>query len=312
MVLESIQASLIYRCKRWGPTGCWAAVFLRRGRSSDECVEVCAFLPVFRRMWHMTADRGIWKSGPSCAISHWPVSSNSWTEQNQHLTTVSLVKAFTDSLQYPMEVVRSNLCLWGTQGRDLNLALSLPDPGYRSPSMEGSPQTHKPSPIPAQKLMSAGWNWPHSGCGQGADTKEADSAHSQIIFTVFPCWNSWEGCSGNGSSSIRSFSSSPVRSEQQRESGNSCTGGSGLGSSAGRISVGAVSGMLASPRATVTQLFHNSPHGLVSWGWSEACSYLMTSLNSSLAQLQIRLEEALKCWQICAYGLQDWPWPFRE
>lgn len=113
--------------------------------------------------------------------------------------------------------------------------------------MEGSPQTHKPSPIPAQKLMSAGWNWPHSGCGQGADTKEADSAHSQIIFTVFPCWNSWEGCSGNGSSSIRSFSSSPVRSEQQRESGNSCTGGSGLGSSAGRISVGAVSGMLASP-----------------------------------------------------------------
>ena len=190
-------------------TSCWAAVLICTGRSQDYYVEVYAFLSIFRRMWHMITDQGICKSGPSCTNSHWLFSCKSWTEQqNQHLTIKSIVKAFTNSFQYPMEVVRSYLCLWGTQGRDLNLALSFLDPGYRPPSMEGSPQTHKPSPIPTQKLMSAGWNWPHSGCGQGADTKEADSAHSQIIFTVFPCWNSWESCSGKGSS-IRS-SSSPL------------------------------------------------------------------------------------------------------
>lgn len=195
-------------------------------------------------MWHMTSDQGICNCGCSCANSRELVSCKSRMEQNQHLTTVWLVKAFTNLFRYPMEVARFSLCLW--RNRDLNLALSLPDPGYHPPSMEASPQTHKPSPIPTQKLMSAGWNWTPSGCGQGADTKEADSAHSQIIFTVFPCWNLWEGCSGNGSS-IRSSSSSLGCSEEQRESSNSCTSGSGLGSSAGRISVRAVSGMLTSP-----------------------------------------------------------------
>lgn len=211
-----------------------------------------------------------------------------------------------------MEVVRSNLCPWGTQGRDLSLAFSLLDtlPGYHPPSTEGSPQTHKPSPVPAQKLMSAGWNWPQCGCGQGADKRSWFSSFPDN-FHCLPCWNSWEGCSSKGSS-IRSSSSSLGCSKQQKESGNSCISGSGWESSTGRVSLRAVPGILASPRATVTQLFHNTSNGFVSWGWSEACSYLVTSLNSSLAQWQIRLEEALKYWQICAYGLQDWPWLFRE
>lgn len=123
---------------------------------------------------------------------HWPVSCKSWTK-NPYITSLSLVKAFTNSFLDPVEMVRSNFCLWKTQDRDLNLVLLLPDPCYHSPSVGGSPETHKASPIPTQKMMSAGWNWPHSGCGHGTDTKEADSAHSQIIFTVFPCWNLWEG-----------------------------------------------------------------------------------------------------------------------
>lgn len=189
---EPVQTLLIYTCERCGLPAAELLLFFAEADpkmmvlmlvlfslSSEEC-----------STWPLTKD--FCKSGPSCTntTGQFPVNLE---KKNPHITTLSLVKAFTNSFQDTMKMVRSNFCSWKTQGRDLNLVLLLPDPGYHSLSVGGSPETHKPPPIPTQKLMSAGWNWPHSGCGHGTDTKKADSAHSQIIFTVFPCWNLWEG-----------------------------------------------------------------------------------------------------------------------
>lgn len=183
--------SLIYTCKRWGHQllGCCSP--LQRQIPRWWCWGLC-FSPCLQRNVAHDYWLRILQVQALLHQHHWPVSCKCWTK-NPLITSLSFVKALTNSFQDPMEMVRSNSCLWKTQGRDLNLVLLLPDPGYHSPSVGGSPETHKPSPIPTQKLMSAGWNWPHSGCGHGTDTKEADSVHSQIIFTVFPCWNLWEG-----------------------------------------------------------------------------------------------------------------------
>lgn len=190
-VQEHVQMSLTYTCKRWGPPA--AGLLLSFAEAGPEMTVLRFVLFSLTSeecsTWLLTKD---FASPPLLHQHHWLVSCKSWTK-NPHITTTSLVRAFTNSFHDPMEMVRSNFCLWKSQGRDINLVLLLPDSGYHCPSVGGSPETHNPSPIPTQKLMSAGWNWPHSGCGHGTDTKEADSAHSQIIFTVFPCWNLWEG-----------------------------------------------------------------------------------------------------------------------
>lgn len=69
MVPEYIQASLIYKCKRWGPPAAGLLFFFAEA-GPEMTVEVCTFLSVFRRMWHMTTDQGIYKAGPSSAKSH--------------------------------------------------------------------------------------------------------------------------------------------------------------------------------------------------------------------------------------------------
>lgn len=69
MVPEHIQASLIYKCKRWGPAAAGLLFFFAEA-GPEMTVEVCTFLSVFRRLWHMTTDQGIYKAGPSSTKSH--------------------------------------------------------------------------------------------------------------------------------------------------------------------------------------------------------------------------------------------------
>lgn len=235
-------------------------------------------------MWHMTADQGICKPRPSCANSHWPVSRTSWTGQNQRLTTVRP----WEGLYKPIPV---------SHGAGEIRSLPARNPGQRP---KFSPFNRRPRLSPSRHGGKSTNTQAFPNSDSEADERWVELAtqrvrprrrHKRSWFSSFPdnfhCLSLLEFVGGLQRQRQQHQIFLQLAGLQQRESGNSCTGGSGLGSSAGRISVRAVSGTLASPRAMVTQLFHNAPNGLVSWGWSEARSYLVTSLNSSLAQLQI-------------------------
>lgn len=104
---------------------------------------------------------------------HWPVSRKSWTK-NPHITALSLVKAFTNSFQDPLEMVRSNFCLWKTQDGDLNIVLLLPDPGYRSPCV-GEIQKH----TRLHQFLLRGW-WVLGGTGHTAGAAMAPTQKKLI------------------------------------------------------------------------------------------------------------------------------------